>query len=209
MTGTTIFYAIGDVPYTDSQADTLRDQMQNLPDDAEFVVHVGDLRSAKGSPRCVRSDYEDVSDILRLSHAPVFMLIGDNDWTDCPNQEEGLALFEEYFVGFEGRYWSHDFDIQRQSGYPNNFAFVHKGTLYVGLNLVGGSVHDSSEWQRRLWDEVEWLKDLVRDYRSSISPLVGRVVIFGHAEFTSNHDDFVEPLDDFIYDELNNELPML
>ena len=209
MTGTTIFYAIGDVPYTNSQANTLRDQMQDLPGDAEFLVHVGDLRSAAGKPRCERSDYEDVSDILRLSHAPVFMLIGDNDWTDCPNQDEGLALFEEYFVGFEGRYWSHDFDIQRQSGYPNNFAFVHKGTLYVGLNLVGGSVHDSSEWQRRLWDEVEWLKDLVRDYRSSISPLVGRVVIFGHAEFTSNHDDFVEPLDDFIYDELNNGLPML
>ena len=49
----TTFYAIGDVPYTSQQAAQLERQMRNIPDDAEFVIHLGDMRRADNSnPVC-------------------------------------------------------------------------------------------------------------------------------------------------------------
>ena len=118
-----------------------------------FLI-AGDLRKAKGP--CKRSDYEEVATLLRISYCPVFVLPGDNDWIDCdPNIDEGLELFTETFAGFEGKHWDHNFDIQRQEEYPTNFAFIHKGTLFVGLNIIGGDIHSEEEWETRLTAEVE------------------------------------------------------
>lgn len=133
----------------------------------------------------------------------------DNDWTDCENRQEGKELWEEHFIGFESKYWNHTFNIQRQPDYPQNFAFQHKGSLFVGLNIIGGDIHDLEEWSKRLTDEVEWLKYLIREYVKKIAPAVGRVVIFGHANLNHNHRAFENPLVDFIQDELQNGLPIL
>ena len=129
--------------------------------------------------------------------------------TDCSNPDEGLALWEEYFVGFESRYWEHNFNIQRHPDYPQNFAFEHKGTLFMGLNIIGGDVHDKDEWTTRLTDQSTWLEQLVRGYIEKIAPAVGRVVIFGHANLNHNHRVFENLFTDFIHDDLKNQLPIL
>jgi len=205
----TIFYAIGDVPYDDDQAETLDDQMRNLPQDAEFVIHVGDIRSSPEGVDCERSEYENVRDLLKQSHAPVFIILGDNDWNDCPNPDEGLAYWEENFLNFESRHWNHTFNIIHQPDYPQNFAFEHKGTLFMGLNVVGGEVKDQDEWTKRLTDEVGWLKEIVGAYVEEQAPKVGRVVLFVHANINHTHREFENPLKDFITDELENGLPIL
>jgi len=81
------FYAVGDVPYSTAQAEQLTVQMSSIPEDAEFVVHVGDIRKAVEGRYCRRPEYEEAASILRLSHAPVFVLLGDNDWNDCANPQ--------------------------------------------------------------------------------------------------------------------------
>lgn len=205
----TIFYAIGDVPYDDEQADTLEEQMRNLPQDAEFVIHVGDIRTGPEGVDCERSEYENVRDLLKLSHAPVFIIVGDNDWNDCPNPDEGIAYWEENFLNFESRHWNHTFNIIHQPDYPQNFAFEHKGTLFMGLNIVGGEMKDQDEWTKRLTDEVEWLKEVVGAYVEEQAPKVGRVVLFVHANINHQHREFEDPLKDFITDELENGLPIL
>ena len=205
------FYVIGDVPYNSSQAEQLRVQMNEIPNDAEFVVHVGDLRFAGSDLPCRRNEYSNVASIMRLSpaHAPVFMLLGDNDYNDCTNPEEGLSFWEDEFIGFESRYWNHTFDILNQPDHQENFGFKHKGTLFIGLNLVGGAVLNLDDWNNRLTSEVNWTIDLIRNYVISTSPAVGRVVIFGHAYPTSKHNSFFNPLRDFIRDELQNSIPFL
>jgi hypothetical protein len=61
--------------YSEEQADELVVQMLDLADEAEFVIHVGDLRSAEDEDfRCRRTDYSDVAKMLRLSHAPAFII---------------------------------------------------------------------------------------------------------------------------------------
>jgi hypothetical protein len=68
---TTIFYVLGDAPYSKSQANKLRDHFAVLPDDADFVVHLGDLHS---NPDCPKEVYERAVGIFRGSHAPVFVI---------------------------------------------------------------------------------------------------------------------------------------
>ena len=78
-----VFYVIGDAPYKVNGLDPTTgfpQQVRGIPNDAEFVVHVGDILSAKES-ECHISWYQQVSYILRSSSdAPVFITPGDNDW---------------------------------------------------------------------------------------------------------------------------------
>jgi len=206
----TTFYAIGDVPYTSQQAAQLERQMRNIPDDAEFVIHLGDMRRADNSnPVCKRQEYEKVADILTRSHVPVFVILGDNDWNDCRNRDVGLQYWREEFEGFEDIYWDHPFKIRRQPGRNENFSFVHKRTLFLGLNLVGGFVHSRREWKTRLTQQADWTMELVREYSQAQDGLEKRIVIFGHADPKQHHFDFFVPLVQFIENELQNEIPIL
>lgn len=72
---TTIFYATGDVPYSTDQASKLKQQLLNIPSDAEFIIHVGDIRNANGKRSiCRQEEYTNVASLLRLSPVPVFIL---------------------------------------------------------------------------------------------------------------------------------------
>lgn len=70
------FYAIGDVPYTTGEATVLEEQINKLPSDAEFLIHVGDIRSARDGRPCAIEEYHNVASILNQSHTPVFMVMG-------------------------------------------------------------------------------------------------------------------------------------
>ena len=72
----TIFYAIGDIPYTSDQQSILQYQMENLipHHDAEFVIHVGDIRNGKNQSPCTRNEFHNVATILQYSPVPVFII---------------------------------------------------------------------------------------------------------------------------------------
>ena len=206
---TTTFMAMGDVPYDLRQKENFVYQIQNMPSTPDFVVHVGDLRNASDDLICYMEEYTQVSDILRQSPIPVFVLLGDNDWNDCPNSDEGLQYWKKDFLFFESRYWNHTFNITRQPDREENFSFRHKGTLFIGLNLVGGNVLNATEWENRLVSQLNWTQDLVRAYVADVAPATGRVVLFGHADPSQHHKAFFDPLATFIGTELGNMLPFL
>lgn len=76
-----VFYVLGDAPYKESEfgQDGFPSQIRDIPDDADFVIHVGDMQSSKSS-LCDLSWYQQVAGILKQSSAPVFITPGDNDW---------------------------------------------------------------------------------------------------------------------------------
>ena len=205
---TTTFYAIGDVPYTPKQARDIAVQLDEIPGDAEFVVHIGDLQAKQKNETCTSAGYIAASTLLRRSHAPVFVVLGDNEWNDCPNPDEALEYWRDEFEGFDSRHWNHTFSIEHQPGRTENFAFTHKKTLFIFLNIVGGTVHNETEWDIRLVDEVKWTKNVIRDY-NAITPGVGRIVIFAHANPQLAHQPFFAPLQRFIQNELQNTVPLL
>lgn len=74
---TSIFYAIGDVPYRSQEKVELAQRMRELPQDGDFLIHVGDFRSAQDpTVRCSFKDYVDVRRILLQSKIPVFIIPG-------------------------------------------------------------------------------------------------------------------------------------
>ena len=70
------FYVIGDVPYSTSESIELEQQILSLPSDAEFLIHVGDIRSARDGRKCEIDEYHEVAEILKLSNVPVFIVLG-------------------------------------------------------------------------------------------------------------------------------------
>lgn len=72
----TTFYVIGDLPYNDYQRTRLIDHSRNVPDDAEFLVHVGDIRNADHQTECLFSEFADVANILKQSKVPVLIIPG-------------------------------------------------------------------------------------------------------------------------------------
>ena len=120
---------IGDVPYSSEEAIEIGEQLSNLSPDCEFLVHVGDLRDAEGSPTCKRSEYEAASELFQLSPVPDFVLLGDNDSPDCPNPRRGLMFWRTEFVAFESKHWSFPYSVSRLSGHDETFIFEAKGTV--------------------------------------------------------------------------------
>ena len=54
--------------------------MQNLKNDADFVIHVGDIR-ANNQQDCQYTEFSGPAEILKLSPIPVFIIPGDNEFT--------------------------------------------------------------------------------------------------------------------------------
>jgi Calcineurin-like phosphoesterase len=207
----TIFYAIGDTPYTAEQAVELQVQLLNIPDDAEFLIHVGDIFFKRGNT-CLEQDYIDVATMLKTSKVPVYIILGDNEYNDCPNHEEGLVWWQEQFSHFTERFWpTNKFNITYQPNRADNFAFINKGTLFIGLDIVGGKWVDNNrtDWDIRLQDEAQWTISLIRDLVSQSLPAVPRVVIFGHANPKRIHHLFFATIATFIDNSLNNGIPIL
>ena len=176
-------YVMGDVPYAAEEDVLLPKQIAELPDDCEFVVHVGDIK--RGSRPCNVDVYAKVSGMLSKSAKPVFIIPGDNEWNDCRDPDEAWKLWVQHFMRFDER-WRHGLQIFRQAEHEENFAFAKNGVLFLGINLQGGRIHDSAEWKQRHADNVEWMAENIRRFGSQIS----RIVLFGHAQPKLRHVDF-------------------
>ena len=180
------FYAMGDVPYQPEEDELLPRQIAELPTDAEFVVHVGDIKG--GAAPCDESVYIKVSGMLSKSLAPVFIIPGDNEWNDCTDPAQAWTYWNQYFLRFDRR-WNHGFPLFRQLKHEPNFSFVKNGVLFVGLNIVGGHIHDPDEWKQRHAVGVQWIRRNVAQFGDD----VGCMILFGHANPQDKHRDFFEP----------------
>jgi len=80
----TTFCVIADVPYTDRDFVNLKNQLlYNTPEDCEFLIHLGDIKNS--SSRCDDARFQRVEQVLTSSPIPLFMILGDNEWNDCPH----------------------------------------------------------------------------------------------------------------------------
>ena len=201
------FCVVADAPYTKDEAKALPKQIQSQMEGCEFLVHLGDIFI--GDTPCDVEDYEVMQDIMLESHAPAFLVPGDNEWNDCMRGHinKGWQNWEDHFIGFENN-WDHDFSIQRQPGYNENFYFVTKRTLIFGLNIVGGRIHNATEWKTRLRDEYFWVREVMKENLLQTNTTDG-VILMAHAHPSEHHTDFFNPFRVFLRDELRNEFPVM
>jgi hypothetical protein len=111
-----------------------------------------------------------------------------------------------HFLNLENN-WNHTFPVVRNMAYPENFYFLHKRSLIFGLNIVGGKVHNATEWNTRLsTTAADWLKQVVALF---VPAFANGVIIMGHAEMKDDHRDFSDPLRRLVRDDWGNEVPFL
>jgi len=200
---------IGDIPYNIEEEATLKKHIKEIPDDLEFLVHVGDIRNGANRTDCTLEQFQDVASILSKSPIPVFIVPGDNEYNDCPNFEESFKNWLNVFGDLESN-WDLPFLVSRDRKRPETFMFMYKRVLYIGLNVVGGSITDIEEWETRLEHNFQWTRNLIETYVRPVPSDASSVVIIGHADpRPSAHAPFFEPLKSYIRNELMNEVPMI
>jgi hypothetical protein len=178
-----VFYAMGDMPYGEKDDMLLPKQIAELPNDAEFLIHLGDIKT--GATPCDESVYMKVAGMLAKSKPPVFIIPGDNEWNDCMHPDKAWLSWKRHFMRFDRR-WKHGFRTFRQLEREENFSFVRGNVLFIGINIVGGRIHDADEWKKRHAQDLEWTRRNLRQFGATVSS----VVVFGHALPFPKHNDF-------------------
>ncbi|MCG8608765.1 DNRLRE domain-containing protein, partial [bacterium] len=165
------FSVTGDVPYGNSEVAVFQAIVDdhNLFSRSEFLVHVGDIKSGSGS--CGEFHYERIASILKSLEVPRFILPGDNEWTDCSDEDQAWTFWEKHLLDLDKNF-CHPPTIQRHSIRQELFAFVRKGVLFVSVNIIGG--HNDSQI---LAYSSDWITRQLRDN----GPDVRAAVIFAHA----------------------------
>lgn len=201
------FCVIADAPYTKEELAELPDQIGTQMEGCEFLVHLGDI--FVGDTPCLAEDYQTIRDVMIESDVPAFLVPGDNEWNDCIRSEIDIGWdhWTSHFVGFENN-WNHTFSIVRQLGYEENFYFIKKRSLVFGLNIVGGRVHNETEWKIRLRSEYNWVRDVMLLNLVDMKTSDG-VILMAHAHPSEDHREFFNAFRVFLRDELKNEFPVL
>ena len=160
-----VFSVIGDVPYGVSELPDLQQHVadHNLYSPSRFLVHLGDMLFGE----CLEARYAEVHDALLQLAVPAFIVPGDNEWNDCDDPDLGWSYWETYFLGLEQNFCGTP-TVERQGVRPENFAFVSSGVLFIGINLVGGSVHDEDEWDLRLQQDATWVSQQLSGKKSQV-----------------------------------------
>lgn len=181
------FSAVGDGPRADADWAILSSQLDRVDKDGRsaFLIHLGDI--TKGTDVLPETYYARVAALLEKSKTPVFIVPGDNEWNDLDNPAQGWEFWTRHFMGFEKRFPKAP-EAVRQAARPENFAFALHGVLFVGLNLVGGTVHDTAEWTTRHSDNLAWVRE-----QFAAHPDARAAVICAQARPKEKQEDFFGP----------------
>ena len=178
---------MGDVPRSAAEDVLIQKQIKahNLHSPSLFMLHVGDIKA--GSQPCDEQIYKKVSGYLKKLTVSIFLVPGDNEWNDCDDPKQAWAYWTQYFLRFD-KNWDHQLEVIQQKQRPENVAFVTNNVLMIGINLVGGRIHDQGEWDSMMDDDIQWIKDQFKLNKSNVYA----AVIFEQANLKDKQSKFSE-----------------
>ncbi len=148
------FALLGDTPYSEAQVERLDRLIGDLnAERLDLVVHLGDIGAARDA--CTDGWLDARKRQLARIRAPVVMVPGDNEWTDCRDQAARLAAWR-------ARFCAAPFPVQTQPGeYCEHRRWQSAGLLFVTLNVPGSNNNrrDRGERTRRMEAVLAWLDD--------------------------------------------------
>ncbi|MEZ5300058.1 MAG: hypothetical protein R3F11_05235 [Verrucomicrobiales bacterium] len=158
-----VFSAMGCGPYTPPDWEPVRGFVAKLSAEkkSEFLVHLGDIIGGKVSSvtGVDRAYCAKIRELLTAgSDLPTFIVPGDNEWNDAKDPDAAWMAWKAELGDLDQR-TKCPWPVQRQTGRDENFAFTRSGIAFVGINLVGGRVHDKEEWKLRHADDAAWIKE--------------------------------------------------
>lgn len=151
--GAFVFGVLGDVPYSELEAERLDrviDEMNREP--LAFVVHVGDVGT---SAQACTEDWllARKEQFARIRH-PFLLIPGDNEWSDCRGPIERLKRWRRLFCDT-------NIQVQRQNGeYCEHVRWEAGGWVFVALNVPGSNNNvRHPEHAPRMTAVLSWLDD--------------------------------------------------
>ena len=197
--GLTIFYVVaGNVLPGQNLGEEIDSVLLSDKDDynGRFIIHLGGFDDPANSTGCNVEAYEleaqRWSSSSSLKSLPVLFVPGDKEWSFCPDLIAALGRWTDVLASgrVPSRYSDGEHSVWRMYGRPDNFAFFHRGVMYVGINAAseplpdnsgghgdGNSSGDSDKSPERILQNLAWLKANVSTYHSYGIELL---VIFGH-----------------------------
>lgn len=186
-----VFTAMGCGPYKPVDEVDLKRfiKIDNELATSAFMVHCGDIVTGKIKD-WPESQYILVAEILTEGNRiPTFVVPGDNEWNDQDDPVAGWRKWMSHYFCFDAK-WDPPAPVARQPERLENFAFVLDGVVFIGINKVGGKVHDKEEWATRLDDNAAWIEaNLTKHGKRAHS-----AVIFAQAKAAGNTDRLVKGL---------------
>ena len=202
------FYVLADEPYDFRNTEQLTRELEALPADAEFVVHLGNA-NANDESMCQEYGFERAAAVLRESAVPVLVIPGDLDWAACGSKrraERSLEYWDNNLGQRLTRHWRHQspLDVEYADDMVGNFAFLHKRVLFVSVNMVDEETSEE-EVATRLKRNVRWtrwqLQKRAGEYHA--------IVLLGHAPPSDRQKGFFLPVLDEIQGIGNSDKPVL
>lgn len=188
---TVSFYVMGDGPYGSKGRDMFPSQLKRLEHRPEFMIHLGDVHERQKD--CNLAHYDTAADMM-LENIPVptFVLPGDTDWYECNDKVASWNKWSERFLNFHENFpQSSSFDVRHQEERLENFSFVHKRVLFLGLHILYATIDDRDEWNKLVHDDTVWMKEQFESFGKD----VGAVVILCHAyAHPRRHGEFYNEL---------------
>ena len=163
---------VGDTPYKISEWKHFRKNIANInPNEVDFLIHVGDIK--RGYMPCFKNRYKRTKKFLERSKIPYLIIPGDNEFNDCycMKPQRAIKVWRKTFVNYPEY-----FALKRNDSLPENFYFEKDSILFVGINHVGGKVHDSAEWENRTLTNTLWIEEA-----NSVYPYAKKIIVFAHA----------------------------
>jgi hypothetical protein len=206
--GNVNFYVLADEPYEYANIEQLTRDLESVPSDADFVIHLGNVNGDEQS-MCREYGFERAAAVLKESPVPVLVIPGDLDWAACGSEEESTHALNywQIYLGQFDKYWNANqnnqlVDVEYDTSVVGNFAFIHKGVLFVGISMIDG-LTSPGEVTSRLERNVIWTKDKLTKYSSDNtndedggkkSKGYHAVVIFGHAPPSDIQGEYFWPM---------------
>ena len=187
------FYVVADEPYEFSNIAQLTKDLEAIPPDADFVVHLGNVNGDEQS-QCQEYGFERAAAVLKESPVPVLIIPGDLDWAACGSEEKATKALNWWkaYLGKLEDHWDQDLGVEHDDTVIGNFAFARNGVLFVGITMVDGFT-SPGEATSRLERNVLWTKEKLSRYDSAPGSYRA-VVIFGHAPPSDIQGEYFWPM---------------
>lgn len=164
------FIAYGDMPYFEKNYKSYEELIIKINTmKPSLVIHTGDAHHPND---CDNKTINLMYNYMNKIDAPLFFVLGDNDWTDCPKtkftQAERLNYVRKIYFSSASTLGRQPIKVinQKDLGYPENSRFKKNNIGFVGLHVVGSKnnmVTDDpkkmSEFNSRNKANLTWLNE--------------------------------------------------
>ena len=159
------------------------------PEKTDLLFHLGDFNDPQLTG-CGIQSYKHYSSLLLDSPIPTFMIVGENDWPDCPNPVSSRIFWNTHFAAMEKGWPNSHLQVERMANQGSHFSFIKRNVLFFSIEMYTSSQESDGLTLLRKRNNLDWIRSRVSMHIDDFEA----IVILGNDD-TSSDDNFFLDLD--------------